>query len=124
MAIRLRFIWNGASENNWDIYVKTIGSETPLRLTTAAEPDMAPQWSPDGRTIAFERVLPGDRIAIMLIPPLGGPERKLAESFCMAGGGGLPGRRTENGWRSAATSRTEGPTGFTCCPWKPANPAR
>ena len=83
---QVAFHWNGASENNWDIYVKTIGSETPLRLTTAAEPDVAPQWSPDGRAIAFERVLPGDRIAIMLIPPLGGPERKLAE-FVLHGRG-------------------------------------
>jgi Tol biopolymer transport system component/DNA-binding winged helix-turn-helix (wHTH) protein len=83
---QVAFYWNGASENNWDIYVKTIGSETPLRLTTAAEPDVAPQWSPDGRAIAFERVLPGDRMAIMLIPPLGGPERKLAE-FVLHGRG-------------------------------------
>lgn len=84
---QVAFQWNGESEKNWDIYVKTIGSETPLRLTTAEEPDLAPRWSPDGRTIAFERVLPGPRMAIMLIPPLGGPERKLAE-FVSHGRGG------------------------------------
>jgi Tol biopolymer transport system component/DNA-binding winged helix-turn-helix (wHTH) protein len=76
---QIAFQWDGAKEDNFNIYVKTIGSETPLRLTTAAEADWRPQWSPDGRTIAFERVLAGGRVAIMLIPPLGGPERKLAE---------------------------------------------
>ncbi len=76
---QVAFQWNGPAANNWDIYVKSIGSEAPLRLTTAPEADIEPQWSPDGRTLAFERALPGDRVAIILIPPLGGPERKLAE---------------------------------------------
>jgi hypothetical protein len=76
---QITFTWNGASEKNFDIYVKTIGAEAPLRLTTAEEADAAPRWSPDGRTIAFERVLHGPGVALMLIPPLGGPERKLAE---------------------------------------------
>jgi Tol biopolymer transport system component/DNA-binding winged helix-turn-helix (wHTH) protein len=76
---QVAFTWNGANEKNWDIYVKQIGSETPLRLTTSEYPDSAPKWSPDGRTIAFLRDVPGSKAALMLIPPLGGPERKLAE---------------------------------------------
>src|SRR5882724_377893 len=36
--------------------------------------DRFPAWSPDGRYIAFERA-----DSIYLIPPLGGPERKLAD---------------------------------------------
>lgn len=59
--------------------MKAIGSETPLRLTTDPAVDTLPRWSPDGRTIAFERALSGGRIAIMLIPPLGGPERRLVD---------------------------------------------
>jgi Tol biopolymer transport system component len=80
---QVAFQWNGASAKNADIYVKNIGSETPLRLTTSEYPDTAPKWSPDGRTIAFLRDLPGPgpghKAALMLISPLGGPERKLAE---------------------------------------------
>ena len=76
---QVAFTWNGEHDDNYDIYVKAIGSETPLRLTTAPEMDLRPQWSPDGRSIAFERPLPGGKTALMLIPPVGGAERKLAE---------------------------------------------
>jgi Tol biopolymer transport system component/DNA-binding winged helix-turn-helix (wHTH) protein len=76
---QVAFSWNGEREDNYDIYVKSLGSETPLRLTTGPEMDARPKWSPDGRSIAFERQLPGGRTALMLIPPLGGAERKLAE---------------------------------------------
>jgi Tol biopolymer transport system component/DNA-binding winged helix-turn-helix (wHTH) protein len=76
---QVAFTWNGERQDNYDIYVKSMSSETPLRLTTGPEMDARPQWSPDGRYIAFERHLPGGRTALMLIPPLGGAERKLAE---------------------------------------------
>src|SRR5262249_40361843 len=36
-------------------------------------------WSPDGRWIAFLRKLSERRAAIVLVPPIGGSERKLAE---------------------------------------------
>ena len=66
---------------NPHIYVKLIGTGgAPLRLTT--DPDYSPAWSPDGRYIAFLRDLsPKKKAAIMLIPALGGPERKIAEVF-------------------------------------------
>lgn len=76
---QVAFAWSGDHDDNFDIYVKSIGSETPLRLTTDPALDAAPQWSPDGRAIAFERVFSGGRSAVMLIPPLGGPERTLVE---------------------------------------------
>ena len=75
----MAFVWSGAQDDNTDIYVKAIGSEAPLRLTTDPGPDVRPAWSPDGRVIAFQRKLPGQGVAVMLVPPLGGPERKLAE---------------------------------------------
>jgi Tol biopolymer transport system component/DNA-binding winged helix-turn-helix (wHTH) protein len=87
---QVAFSWSGEHDDNFDIYVKAIGAETPLRLTRDPAPDMRPQWSPDGRAIAFERVFPGGRIAIMLVPPLGGSERKLVEVVSRAAerGGG------------------------------------
>jgi Tol biopolymer transport system component len=66
-----------------DIYVKLIGTGgPPLRLTTTdPASDYSPAWSPDGRFIAFRRDLSREKAAVMLIPALGGPERKIAEVF-------------------------------------------
>ncbi len=60
------------------MYVKVIGSEKPLRLTTHPSHFIFPRWSPDGRQIAFARWAP-EGSGIYLIPALGGPERKLAD---------------------------------------------
>ena len=76
---KVAFSWNGRQEDNFDIYVKQIGTTgTPLRLTKDPQMDGDPAWSPDDRWIAFVRALT-DGSAIMLISPLGGPERKLVE---------------------------------------------
>jgi Tol biopolymer transport system component len=77
------FSWNGPKQDNPDIYVQQIGAGSPLRLTTDPRNDYNPVWSPDGRWIAFlrgesPRQQPG-KSELRLIPPLGGPERKLAE---------------------------------------------
>jgi Tol biopolymer transport system component len=77
---QVAFSWDGSNEDNFDVYVKLIDSGPPLRLTNDPADDFHPAWSPDGRTIAFMRRLPGSRAAVMLISPLGGPERKLAET--------------------------------------------
>jgi serine/threonine protein kinase len=86
------FAWSGPKQNNLDIYVQQIGVGSPLRLTTDPHNDYDPVWSPDGRWIAFlrsESSSPGTgprgsipqvgTSELRLIPPLGGPERKLAE---------------------------------------------
>jgi Tol biopolymer transport system component/tRNA A-37 threonylcarbamoyl transferase component Bud32 len=78
---QVAFTWNGEKQDNYDIYVKLIGPGTPLRLTTDPARDFGPKWSPDGRGIAFLRQLPENRVAVMLVPPLGGPERKIAEFY-------------------------------------------
>ncbi len=76
---RVAFTWNGEKQDNFDVYIKSTGSGTPLRLTTNPAEDASPAWSPDGRTIAFVRLLGADRQELLLIPALGGPEHKLAE---------------------------------------------
>ncbi|MGA2772866.1 MAG: protein kinase [Bryobacteraceae bacterium] len=76
---KVAFQWNGDKEDNFDIYVKQIGAAgAPMRLTNTPEVECCPAWSPNDRWIAFLRQQK-DNWAIMLIPPLGGPERKLAE---------------------------------------------
>jgi eukaryotic-like serine/threonine-protein kinase len=77
---QVAFSWNGSKLDNFDIYVKVIGTEPPLPLTTNPAKDYNPAWSPDGRWIAFCRDLPGAKVAVILISPIGGPERKLTET--------------------------------------------
>jgi len=75
----------GRHERNQEgsqIYVKLIGTGgSPLRLTTGPAWSSSPVWSPDGRYIAFLRDFSPEKAAVMLIPALGGPERKIAEVF-------------------------------------------
>ena len=81
---QMAFTWAGPKQDNQDIYVQLIGSGSPLRLTNDPLSDYNPVWSPDGRWIAFFRGQPPAPTGIRnrelrLIPPLGGPERKLAD---------------------------------------------
>jgi eukaryotic-like serine/threonine-protein kinase len=73
------YLWQGEKGDNYDLYLKLVGSGAPMRLTTDPAADTFPQWSPDGRLIAFIRRGDADNIALMLVPPLGGGERKLAQ---------------------------------------------
>jgi len=76
---QVAFSWDGDRQDNFDVYVKRIGSGPPLRLTYDPAIDMRPAWSPDGNTIALLRVSKSGRLAVVLIPPLGGPERVVTE---------------------------------------------
>ncbi|MBV8807845.1 MAG: PD40 domain-containing protein [Acidobacteriaceae bacterium] len=76
---QVAFSWNGEKQDNYDIYVVLTSGGPPLRLTTNSAPDTAPAWSPDGRYIAFIRD-PGPSGAVYLISPLGGPDRKVANT--------------------------------------------
>jgi Tol biopolymer transport system component/DNA-binding winged helix-turn-helix (wHTH) protein len=73
---QIAFVWDGEQGDNPDIYVKQLGNESRLRLTTNPAADTRPCWSPDGRYIAFTRELP-EGAALYLIPSLGGPERRI-----------------------------------------------
>jgi len=75
---QVAFTWDGPDEDNRDIYVKLVGPGEPLRLTTDPRWDFSPAWSPDGRLIAFERYIEGGKTAILVIPALGGGERRVA----------------------------------------------
>ena len=74
---RLAFVWNGGTDDNFDIYVKRIGDDSLARLTTDGQPDRSPAWSPDGRAIAFVRAS-NSGAALLLVPASGGTERLVA----------------------------------------------
>jgi Tol biopolymer transport system component/predicted Ser/Thr protein kinase len=71
----IAFSWAGPNRDNYDIYVQQIGGGSPLRLTTDPGYDTNPVFSPDGRHIAFTRY----GRTVMLVPALGGPERRLCD---------------------------------------------
>jgi Tol biopolymer transport system component/predicted Ser/Thr protein kinase len=84
---QIAFAWGGEKGDNWDIYLKMIGSSEIRRLTTDPAEDNAPSWSPDGRQIAFVRVrsqpgcssLLNCQGTIHLVSPVGGSDRKLRD---------------------------------------------
>ena len=74
---QIAFVWSGENDDNFDIYVKRIGEDSPVRLTTDPEPDQSPAWSADGRAIAFVRGT--GRLRLYLVSAFGGGERSLGD---------------------------------------------
>jgi Tol biopolymer transport system component len=76
---RVAYAWTGPGDRSSNIYVKALGlGSRPLRLTDDRSDERSPVWSPDGRQIAFVRLV-GSGAAIFTVPSLGGQERKLAD---------------------------------------------
>jgi Tol biopolymer transport system component len=69
---QIAFVWSADSAGQAGIYVRLVDSEPPLRVSAGA--GTKPCWSPDGKRIAFLR---GNEI--LVVPALGGPERRIAE---------------------------------------------
>jgi Tol biopolymer transport system component/tRNA A-37 threonylcarbamoyl transferase component Bud32 len=74
---QVAFAWDGEKESIIDIYVKLIGPGAPLRLTSGMEDSEFPMWSPDGRSIAFIRGNSDQKFSVIVVPALGGPERRV-----------------------------------------------
>jgi Tol biopolymer transport system component len=68
----------GAKVSPFHIFVRELGGGAPKQLTQGEDSDVGPAWSPDGGTLAFERIAEG-RVEYIVIPADGGPERKVAE---------------------------------------------
>ncbi|HVZ18182.1 MAG TPA: winged helix-turn-helix domain-containing protein, partial [Terriglobales bacterium] len=75
-AKQIAFVWKREDEKFRHIYVKLIGAETQLQLTSGNADDFNPTWSPDGTSLAFLR-LSGDDRGIYIVPAIGGAARKI-----------------------------------------------
>ena len=74
---------NGATA---DIYVLSIADDRVKKIVDQPGPDNAPQWSPDGREIAFVSAMGRDRFfaltpRIAIVAADGGTPRSLSETF-------------------------------------------
>ncbi len=82
---QIAFAWQGEKQDNWDIYLKAVGSSEVRRLTTDPAPDVAPSWSPDGRQIAFLRLRPDQPefgvgpATAHVVSPVAGSARKVSD---------------------------------------------
>jgi len=74
----LAYVWNGGAGENFDVYVKQIGTGAPVRLTDTAADEIHPAFSPDGSHVAFLRTFP-DHSEVFLVSTLGGVERKICD---------------------------------------------
>ena len=82
------FSWNGGQggsggKQERNIYIKKIGTGEPVRLTFAPEDEREPAWSPDGRYIAFCRLIethpPFWRFAVYVVSAAGGAPRRVSD---------------------------------------------
>jgi serine/threonine protein kinase len=95
---QVAFVWTGDEKvPNLDVYVKLVDAGSPLKLTTAEELDLFPAWSPDGRHVAFTR-WKKEYLEILVVPALGGPERKLVQSSAATAGSGLTASGSKLSW--------------------------
>ena len=86
---QVAFAWSGEKNDNWDVYLKFVGSPEMRRLTTDPLQDVSPRWSPDGQYIAFKRCQPaaadqsrgpGDvGCQLRLISAMGGTDSKISD---------------------------------------------
>jgi Tol biopolymer transport system component len=77
------YIW--MRDASADVFVQMVDSAARLQLTKTAEPEWSPAWSPDGHWIAFIRT-GASGSQLFMIPPIGGPERKIADDICAGTG--------------------------------------
>src|SRR5262249_9826022 len=79
-ANSIEFSWNGGQGGSGgslqrNIYINKIGDGAPVRLTFAPQDETHPAWSPDGRYIAFCRMIdnrtPFQRFGIYVVSAAG-----------------------------------------------------
>ena len=87
-GMQIAFGWDGKTNGvDWDLYVKKLGTDKPLRLTEHPASWLSAAWSPDGRNIVISRVAGEKDAGVYVIPATGGPERQLTSAHFGRWGG-------------------------------------
>ncbi len=77
---QVAFLWQRVRGQAPDVYVQVIGSSgSPHRVTTDENGHTLPSWSPDGRLLAVWHAPRAEPTKLVLVSPLGGPERTLVD---------------------------------------------
>ena len=74
-----RLVFASSREGTWDLFILTL-PEKVSRLTRDAGSEFDPQWSPDGKSIAYERTVDGQR-DVYVVPAQGGPVTDVSKSL-------------------------------------------
>lgn len=80
-AAMVAYVATPRGKRSTAIMVQTTDPSTPRQLShpEAGAWDGAPAWSPNGREIAFVRVVPGTECHVMVLPSNGGMERNVGD---------------------------------------------
>jgi dipeptidyl aminopeptidase/acylaminoacyl peptidase len=82
-----------SEDRNTDIHIVPAGGGSPRQITTNPAADTNPQWSPDGKWIAYtsntDQRSWAAKTDVMLISPAGGPPKNLTKDFLESAGFGL-----------------------------------
>lgn len=82
-----------SDDRNTDIYIVSANGGSPRRLTANSGPDANPQWSPDGKLLAYtsssEQKSWAAKTDAMVISPDGGAPRNLTKDFFESVGSNL-----------------------------------
>ncbi len=70
------FAWDGPEQDNFDIYVKQIGQESPLRLTDQPGRDDQPIWGLDGKSLNYVHSYDEGQ-GVWTVPLLGGEPQEI-----------------------------------------------
>ncbi len=75
---RVVFAWDGGEDGGpFNLYLRQMGAESPLRITETEADDVSPVWSPGGRFVAFARY-DGEQYTVHVVASIGGTERQVA----------------------------------------------
>lgn len=77
---RVAFAWDGENQDNFDIYVRPVGSHNMVRLTSDPAPERCPSWSPQADRIAFARMCSPGVTEIYVVGVGGGAPQKIADT--------------------------------------------
>jgi Tol biopolymer transport system component len=67
------YTWDGGTGGDPHVFIKLIGAGSALALSSDAPADTSPEWSPDGRYVAYAHT--ASPMEIFTVPSLGGTKR-------------------------------------------------